>query len=100
MTIDAPNPGDRGYWTFMSMAIVILFVFYIAGRGELAQWITILVPNPGAVPKALGAAQQPSTGGDPLNAPANAVQGNTTTAPNASKVAGPTTGPTAPINPL
>jgi len=102
--ISAPDPGDSGYWTFMSMAIVVLFVFYVSGRGELGRWIKILVPAPAAAPKATGAGQAPSSygsGGEgALAAPGNAVQGNTSSAPSAGKVAGPTSGPTAPVNPL
>jgi len=59
--VDTPGLRDptSGYWSFISMAIVVLFVFYIAGRGELGAWLAILVPAPPIAPKAVGAGQAP-----------------------------------------
>lgn len=59
----APAP-DHGYWGFMVTAVIFLFIFYVAGKGELKQWIDVLVWNPATAPKAGGAGQAPGAGGE------------------------------------
>jgi len=53
-------PSGMGYWSYMSLVVFVLFVFYVTGKGELQQWMQILIPSAPAAPKAQGAGQQPS----------------------------------------
>lgn len=64
--------NDAGYWSFMSGSIFILFVAYVAGKGQLKDWLDVLIPNPQAAPKVEGAGEKPSAYGSQLNAPGRA----------------------------
>lgn len=61
------HDAGAGYWSFIMLAVFMLFVFYVAGKGELQQWINILVPAPPNAPQSQGAKQAPggSTGSAP-----------------------------------
>ena len=67
--------NDGGYWSFMMLAIFMLFVFYIAGKGELQQWINVLIPSPPAAPTAQGAGQPASGYGSSTATPAATSSG-------------------------
>ncbi len=86
----APRPArvpvsDTGYWSFIMLAVFLLFVFYIAGKGELTQWLQIMVPNPPNAPTSQGAGQQPAPGGST----GSATPGPTTQAAQPPGSAGP-----------
>ena len=55
--------GSAGYWSFVMLAIFALFLFYVAGKNELQQWIDVLIPKPPTPPKAEGAGQSAASGG-------------------------------------
>lgn len=53
----------EGYWGFMVGSLIFLFIFYVAGKGELKRWIDVLVWSPAPAPKVQGAGQAPGAGG-------------------------------------
>jgi hypothetical protein len=66
----APRAAPQGgYWTFVACAIFLLFILYITGKGELKNWLDILIPAPPATPKAQGAGQAPSALGSAAPTP-------------------------------
>lgn len=60
---DPPRGRGDGYWGFMVGALIFLFIFYVAGKGELKRWIDVLVWSPAPAPKVHGAGQAPGAGG-------------------------------------
>ena len=54
--------GDNssGYWSFVMVAVFVLFIFYVAGKGELQTWINILIPNPAKPPTVTSGGTQAS----------------------------------------
>jgi hypothetical protein len=67
------NNTASGYWSFVMLAIFLLFIFYVTGKGELQQWLQVLVPNPPVAPKSSGAGQTPAAGGSTPATPASAT---------------------------
>jgi len=59
-----PRNANAGYWNFIAGALFLLFIFYVTGKGELAQWIEVLKWTPANAPTATGASQAPGTGGE------------------------------------
>jgi hypothetical protein len=83
---NTPANNADGYWNFIAAGVFLLFVFYITANGSLKAWLNILVWNPAAAPKAVGAQQTPA--GTPVgNAPAVAP-----TAPSTSGLFGQSPG--------
>jgi hypothetical protein len=62
-----------GYWSFVMVAVFVLFIFYVAGKGELQTWINILIPNPAKPPTVSAGGTQPSAlGSDAAKSAASA----------------------------
>lgn len=58
----------------MVLAILLLFIAYVAGKGELAQWINLIIPNPATAPTVGGAGQGASSFGSGATGPANVTR--------------------------
>jgi hypothetical protein len=65
----AITKGDENYWTFMVTALILLFIAYVAGKGELRQWIDLIFWKPAEAPKIEAGADSTKPGAAPVHTP-------------------------------
>jgi hypothetical protein len=79
---------DPGYWNFVFAAIFLLFIAYVAGRGDLVAWIKILMFDPRPAPKVGGATFSGKQGTPAAPPEAAAIPGQGTPNPPEQAVPG------------